>query len=168
MSNLNPLSLPEIRIVLSQHLNSKSRKACALVNKAWHLDIQPSIWEQFCVVSAMKRVETPEELQCMLSSLQKNFVYTRHLRSYASYYHNPCNEAFPVIMGHTPELVSVSMSTRSDAHWKKILKTIYRNRLTLLHLDLSVEGSVKHYCTDREIHNMFVGQSVLVDSRSTL
>jgi len=52
----------------------QSRKAYALVNKAWHVEFQPSVWKHFSINGPMKRVKTDVDKQVMPNSLRKKLV----------------------------------------------------------------------------------------------
>ncbi|KAG0237599.1 hypothetical protein BGW42_000426 [Actinomortierella wolfii] len=72
LSKPHPLDIPELRFLIGRHLDLDGRRACALVCKAWHADMQPLVWETFSIYNPVEHVygwEIPDPGQEMAKDI---------------------------------------------------------------------------------------------------
>lgn len=164
MPNPHPLTLPEVRIIVSQYLDFTSRKACALVSKAWHADFRPSVWERVFIPGLMDRARTKEDKRALLTSVRNN-IHCIKQYSYSAYseysYQDVFYELHQLFLDQCHSLVSIEVATRYSSYWETFLALIKQNKQDLRYLHLQAEGQVERHWTDRQVHTLLAGHSNL-------
>ncbi|KAF9974405.1 hypothetical protein BGZ73_002203 [Actinomortierella ambigua] len=167
--------IPELRCLIVQLLDLDGRRACALVNRAFHRDIQPFVWESFsvpypydttpqapsedqCPVAGSfvsKTEEQEQEQEHRLASLRKHAHLIRHLRR-----HWPLEGSqltlekdMQVFLKHCRSLLSFEASTSRENQWD------WENCKELVRLNpglRSVEmwGGMKWATIDARLHDV--------------
>ncbi|KAG0263400.1 hypothetical protein DFQ27_001793 [Actinomortierella ambigua] len=80
MNNIQPMDLPELRMMVARHLSSRSLKACTRVCKAWHTSFQPVVWSRFSIHEKylMEFCQRDKVTRCVDSNWGRSFACNGH------------------------------------------------------------------------------------------
>ncbi|KAG0252512.1 hypothetical protein DFQ27_008024 [Actinomortierella ambigua] len=152
-----PLELPELRRHIAQYLDQPTLKACTLVNRSWHSEFQPLVWQTFRFSSLLRRPLS----DAGLGSISKYAIYIRRLCAHYLDDHTKIPAALhSVLARQCQSLTSLDTIIPNDAEWQVYTALIAVNK-QLQRVHLRNRHGFKQYIAADQLPPVLVGHQQL-------